>query len=161
MIEMVEDDVKAKIERMDKLLKELQDEVIDFEKHKVKPVIWKTIKGYPRYKISNEGKIKTIERERKVSADKTLRFGHPTVTIAKIKDDGGRLPHIIRLDELVAINFLTNPDPSKYKTIDHIDGNLKNNRADNLRWICEDLEGEIWKDVVFYDAYEISNMGGH
>lgn len=38
-----------------------------------------------------------------------------------------------RVDYLVAISFV--PNPHNYKNIRHIDGNLDNNRADNLEWV--------------------------
>lgn len=38
-----------------------------------------------------------------------------------------------RVDYLVASSFV--PNPHNYKNIRHIDGNLDNNRADNLEWV--------------------------
>lgn len=38
-----------------------------------------------------------------------------------------------RVDYLVATSFV--PNPHNYKNIKHIDGNLENNRADNLEWV--------------------------
>lgn len=38
-----------------------------------------------------------------------------------------------RVDYLVASSFV--PNPHNYKNIRHIDGNLENNRADNLEWV--------------------------
>ena len=31
--------------------------------------------------------------------------------------------------------FCANPDPERARTVDHIDGDKENNRADNLRWL--------------------------
>lgn len=39
----------------------------------------------------------------------------------------------LRVDYLVAQSFV--PNPHNYKNIRHIDGNLENNRADNLEWV--------------------------
>jgi hypothetical protein len=36
---------------------------------------------------------------------------------------------------LVADAFCENPEPENAKTVDHIDGDKSNNRADNLRWL--------------------------
>lgn len=38
-----------------------------------------------------------------------------------------------RVDYLVATSFV--PNPHNYKNIRHIDGDLENNRADNLEWV--------------------------
>lgn len=39
------------------------------------------------------------------------------------------------VDLLVAETFLVNPDPKAYTEVEHIDGDMSNNAADNLRWI--------------------------
>ena len=36
---------------------------------------------------------------------------------------------------LCAAAFCANPDPGSATTVDHIDGDTENNRADNLRWL--------------------------
>lgn len=39
------------------------------------------------------------------------------------------------VDFLVAKTFLINQDPTVYTEVEHIDGNISNNAADNLRWV--------------------------
>ena len=39
------------------------------------------------------------------------------------------------VDLLVAETFLVNPDPKAYTEVEHIDGDMSNNAAYNLRWI--------------------------
>lgn len=39
------------------------------------------------------------------------------------------------VDILVAETFVYNPDPTVYTEVEHIDGNMFNNAASNLRWI--------------------------
>ena len=39
------------------------------------------------------------------------------------------------VSRLVAEAFCPNPDPEKARTVDHIDGDKQNNKAENLRWL--------------------------
>lgn len=39
------------------------------------------------------------------------------------------------MSRLVAAAFCDNPDPENRNTVDHIDGNKENNKAENLRWM--------------------------
>ncbi len=41
----------------------------------------------------------------------------------------------VYVDIMVAETFLINPDPDVYTEVEHIDGNMFNNAASNLRWI--------------------------
>ena len=42
------------------------------------------------------------------------------------------------VDVLIASTFIPNPDPSKYKRVEHIDGDLGNDNITNLRWAEEE-----------------------
>ena len=48
------------------------------------------------------------------------------------------------VSRLVAAAFCENDDPQNKTTIDHIDGNKKNNKAENLSW-CS-LKENVWKE---------------
>lgn len=39
------------------------------------------------------------------------------------------------LHRLLALAFIENPDPENFTYVNHIDGNKKNNRLDNLEWV--------------------------
>lgn len=41
----------------------------------------------------------------------------------------------VYVDVLVAETFLTNPNPEIYTEVEHIDGDMSNNAAVNLRWV--------------------------
>lgn len=45
------------------------------------------------------------------------------------------------VDLLVAETFLVNPDPKVYTEVEHIDGDMSNNAASNLRWIKKKVYG--------------------
>lgn len=99
--------------------------------------IWKPIQGYEgRYEVSNLGRFRGLPREivykdgrkgmLKGGLLKGAATGNGYLTIAlnsKVK----KLAH-----RIVAEAFL---GPTEYrKTVNHIDGNKTNNRADNLEW---------------------------
>lgn len=93
--------------------------------------IWKDIEGYDGiYEISNFGNIKT--RRRQGSKGGLLSpykrpDGYYEVNLRK--DNNSKL---FLLHRLVAETFI--PNPKKYKYINHIDGNKKNNKISNLEW---------------------------
>lgn len=94
--------------------------------------IWKDIKGFEqRYQVSNRGQVRSLNYERHGKIQE-LRFGHgdgryPQVVLSK---DGKRYTR--RVHRLVAEAFLPNPEGKRY--IDHIDTNIENCDASNLRW---------------------------
>lgn len=45
-----------------------------------------------------------------------------------------RKPFRIKVHRLVALLFISNPNPGKYNQINHIDGNKANNSCSNLEW---------------------------
>ena len=44
---------------------------------------------------------------------------------------------IIYHDFLVASIFVPNPNPDKFSKVEHIDGNIENDKKENLRWTAE------------------------
>lgn len=102
--------------------------------------IWRDIKGFCGYQVSNIERVKSIDRvitvgdyKRKVdglilklSNDKD---GYKTVNF-KIGNDGKSFTK--RVHRLVAEAFIENPQ--NYNCIDHINGIRDDNRVENLRW---------------------------
>ena len=100
----------------------------------------KEIKGYPNYRISDDGKIfscyEGVGHKAKPSNnwkeliqvyDKSC--GYMLVTLT---NEEGRKNK--RVHRLLMEAFIPNPDPSYYKHINHKDGNKLNNSLENLEW---------------------------
>ena len=93
---------------------------------------WKPIKGYEGlYEVSNYGRVKSLNWNGKGTVGyMTLRkknTGYLAVLLSKNGVSKYALVH-----RLVATAFI--PNPENEETINHIDEDKTNNRADNLEW---------------------------
>lgn len=99
--------------------------------------IWKEIKDYPTYRVSNLGRVKATkyysnihkkyyDREL-ILKEKTNKFGYKFVGLS---NKNGRKNKSIH--RIVAETFIENPN--NYNEVNHIDGNKTNNHIDNLEW---------------------------
>lgn len=133
--------------------------------------IWKDVQGFEGlYQVSNMGRVRYPDtwitrpypngniasiRVRKGSV-KRLVYNNYGYSVSLNK---GNKRKVIRLCELVAAYFCNGYEEGMQVT--HIDGDIANNRADNLsfKWM-EDLPGEQWKPIKNFEGlYEVSNMG--
>ena len=101
--------------------------------------IWKPVKGYEGlYEVSSMGRVRSLGGMiiRKNGYHKTfqgrilkpwLNRGYEQVYLC---NDFGRKHRLVHI--LVCSAFKPNPDNKPF--VDHIDGNRRNNRIDNLRW---------------------------
>lgn len=105
--------------------------------------IWKPLKNYPYYEISNLGRIKSKARNiiilnSEVIRPKYAKILEPTLCQTNgylqiaLYEESGKLVSK-RVHKLVAEAFIPNPD--NLPIVDHIDGNKINNCSDNLRWV--------------------------
>lgn len=95
--------------------------------------IWRDIEGYDGdYQISNFGRVKSRKKVKGVRRELIMSListsGWMTVTLFK---KGVGIP--FQIHRLVAKAFVPNPD--NRRQVRHIDGDRKNNRADNLIWM--------------------------
>ena len=90
--------------------------------------IWKDIKGYPGYQISNLGRIWSVKSHKYLSPFTNNR-GYKAINIIAI--NGKRKGELIH--RLVAITFIPNPD--KLPEVEHKDRNRANNNVENLCWV--------------------------
>ncbi|MBE6156961.1 MAG: hypothetical protein E7161_04395 [Firmicutes bacterium] len=103
--------------------------------------IWKDIKNYEGfYQISNYGRVKSVERIRKGKTNQIYlqkerilkqhlnkKTGYYQVYLTK-----NSVPKLFLCHRLVAKAFIKNSNNKVF--VNHIDGNKKNNIADNLEW---------------------------
>lgn len=89
---------------------------------------WKEIKGFENYKISNYGEV--MNGEGKILKHFKTNSGYLQIHLFK---DGKR--HKKYIHRLVAEYFVIRPRSILYNEVNHIDGNKKNNSANNLEWV--------------------------
>ena len=87
--------------------------------------IFKEIKGFEDYEVSNHGNVRSLKRDR-ILKPKITR-GYYYVTLC---EDGKK--HDKRVNRLVAIAFI--PNPHNLPCVNHKDENPSNNHVDNLEW---------------------------
>lgn len=106
--------------------------------------IWKDIPGYEGlYQVSNLGRVKSLERlVNNGVADYTIaeRIKTPSEKINKGRDNGYLALALYKnnksknfyVHRLVAEAFV--PNPQRKETVNHINGDKHDNRAQNLEW---------------------------
>jgi hypothetical protein len=94
--------------------------------------IYKDVKGFPHYEVSNLGNVRHKKRKQilKGRPDKAAKCDYVRFNVC-IADETGKQSNQ-KIHRLVADAFIPNPDNKP--EIDHIDRNPANNRVDNLRW---------------------------
>lgn len=101
--------------------------------------IWRDIKGFEGYyEVSNYGNVRSKDRvdssgnrrKGKILKQEVTRKGRCLVKLSKYNKTKKYQVHI-----LVAKHFVDNP--YFYDTVNHIDENTLNNRADNLEWCTQ------------------------
>ena len=91
--------------------------------------IWKEVKGFDGYLVSNLGRVKSLKHKGEhIMSAYTGKIGYKVFTFTRNKKIV-----IVYLHRLLAEAFIPNPDNKK--VIDHIDGCRTNNDLSNLRWV--------------------------
>lgn len=90
-------------------------------------ILWKEIKEYPNYKISNFGDIFSKKLNRNLRLEPRKEDGY--VRVMLYNEFGSKRFY---LHTLVAETFV--PNPNNLPEVDHIDCKRENNQSDNLKW---------------------------
>lgn len=114
---------------------------------------WRPVVGYESlYTVSSMGRIKSSPRQcwngkswwtmaEREMRQYTMRLGYLWVTL-----NTGKAPKNHFCHRVVLSTFVPNPNPDKYTQINHIDGDKKNNRVENLEWCtCHENHMHAWK----------------
>ena len=105
--------------------------------------IWKDIKNYEEmYQISSYGRVRSLDRYVDINNGKKQFYKGHLLTIyhnkrvdvyeIHLRKDNKR--KCLKIHRLVAEAFVYNDDPINKTTVNHIDGDRSNNKADNLEW---------------------------
>lgn len=97
---------------------------------KIPGEVWKGILGYSRYEVSNMGRVRNSRGMLKQQIN--IRNGYVYVTL---QSDTGKRKNI-RVHILVAHAFCDGFSEER-NTVNHIDGNKENNKAENLEWVSQ------------------------
>ena len=103
--------------------------------------IWKKIKNFSNYEVSNQGRVRSLDKQIKTKNNKIkiykgkflksqLAWNKKYLCVG-IYDDNGK-QYRIPIHKLVAQTFI--PNPNNYEIINHLDENKFNNCVDNLEW---------------------------
>lgn len=102
--------------------------------------VWRQIVGYENwYEVSNLGRVRSLDRiiiykngRKRKHKSKYLNssscYKYPIVVLYS----KNKLGKIFLIHRLVAEHFI--PNPNRKKTVNHKNGNKKDNRAENLEW---------------------------
>lgn len=89
--------------------------------------IWKPIKGFRDYEVSNLGRVKSLKRGKERLLSLSDKGGYKSVCFSMNNVSKNFYVH-----RLVAESFLNNP--KRLPEVNHIDEDKSNNRIDNLEW---------------------------
>lgn len=91
---------------------------------------WREIDEFPHYLISNYGRVKHVDR---VQARK-VTINERGFAVILLSSASSPTRYQRQINQLVARAFLPTPALEEDNAIWHVDGNLANCRAENLRW---------------------------
>jgi hypothetical protein len=100
--------------------------MVDIESFDKDYEYWVFIKDYDNYMVSNLGNVFSVKGNRNLKP----RINNCGYYMVNLCENG--IKKTITIHRLVGLHFLKNPENKK--CIDHINGNIKDNTINNLRW---------------------------
>ncbi len=99
---------------------------------------WRPIEGFPRYMVSNMGRVKsfTNPKKPKILRPHKLENGYLMLHLRKGDSWGNNETECVRLHKLVADAFIPNPENKCH--IRHKNLNREDNRVENLKWVTRE-----------------------
>lgn len=95
--------------------------------------VWKDVSGWEgKYRVSNLGRVMALNYRQVKGRTEIMSYsvnGHGYLSVIFTKNGAHKM---YRVNRLVAEAFV--PNPNNFPEVNHIDGDKKNNRADNLEW---------------------------
>ncbi|MCD8109247.1 MAG: NUMOD4 motif-containing HNH endonuclease [Clostridiales bacterium] len=120
---------QCKQEKMDKSRLDYDFEPIEGEE-------WQPILGYEQYEVSNMGRVRHYAQRYKKYYLLKLHINNFHGRAQIILHDAEGKQHTLNFARIVAHTFVGGFDEN-HNTVDHLDGNPLNNRADNLEWVSQ------------------------
>ena len=95
---------------------------------------WKTIEGFSRYEVSENGYVRTKKKSRTRSEGYVLKGSYTSdgYKYYKLVNDNGEKVRVSA--HRLVINAFVGPQPSPIHQVAHWDGDKTNNHYTNLRW---------------------------
>ncbi len=104
---------------------------------------WRTIEGYPEYRVSSEGDVESCKNNRHGVSDEYHAIRqrvNPQTGYKQCSITDGEKVKTLNVHREVAKAFIPNPDNKP--EVNHIDGNKLNNNIDNLEWATYSENGK-------------------
>ncbi len=107
---------------------------------------WRTIEEFPRYQVSNYGRVKSKVGQEKILKPFDTHRGYLSVRLSKEPTAKGEYKQSdIKVHRLVAQYFCGGY--AKDKQVHHIDRNRQNNYYKNLLWISKEEHSKIHREL--------------
>ena len=105
--------------------------------------IFKDIKGYPGYQISNLGRVWSCKQRGRYMKPSPNNRGYLQINL--IAANGKRKKELIH--RLVALHFIDNPDNKP--EVNHINHIRDDNRVENLEWVTKSENNTLGRKLPY------------